>query len=238
MVQNKIMKLAAIVVGLFITLNNVAHAAVEINGQTIQDCTKIDEFADCQFSCALDCRYGRLDNVDFSGMDLSGSLFEHTDLTGVDFIFTRLHNADFKDVYFDNVNFNGAFLSNAKFKRGSWSNVNFDSADLESTQFIDCAFDGEVFFTNLRSMVDSDDFTGSSWYTAIWRLPSDYVPDDQLADVCANRFCDSGCHLGGCTSSTEHCAAIKTKWNEADGCASQVENCQDVCLTPESCNAT
>lgn len=98
----------------------------------------------------------KLDFLDFSGANCTGTSFEETNLTGADFsnstittrasfIYTKMHNAKFQGATISNSNFNNADLTGADFSGLTMTDVSFDEANLTKANFSNSTINNDIY---------------------------------------------------------------------------------------------
>ncbi len=221
-----------------LTLNNVVADDL-INGQPLPSgCSMNDGRISCSGRFSNFENYN-LTNADFTGAHLDQPKFERADLTGADFTGAYLVEPEFFWADLSNADFTNATIDDPRFKFSKRTNVNYNGIHIDKCITWDCMSPlplKTVYITpeDGVSQADVDAAAAAAYAEGVASVtPEDGISqaDVDAAAAAATAACATGCHLGGCD-----CATIKTKWNEDGGCAHQLENCQDVCLTPESCN--
>ena len=84
-------------------------------------------------------------NVDFSGLDLSSSVFKECAVGNANFTGCIMRRCDFRDADAMYANFSGADLTTADFTRADLQNAKFHNANLTDVNFRDAELDGADF---------------------------------------------------------------------------------------------
>ena len=105
--------------------------------------------------------YDALQDMDFTGADLTGAHFFNASLDGVNFTNATLENVDFNHVNygFESLEFVGAHMKNVKFYGESLEYMDFTGADLTGAHFYNNAALQGSNFTN--ATLEGVDFTNS-----------------------------------------------------------------------------